>query len=69
MDGRRRRATNLVDYRALNRQCMTLEVLYERMVEGMHIGDEADDLMAAITLLRAICKEQPFPEGMNQPED
>ena len=39
------------------------------MVEGMHIGDEADDLMAAITLLRAICKEQPFPEGMNQPED
>ena len=61
--------TIIVDYRALNRQCMTLEMLYERMVEGTHIGDEADDLEASITLLRAICKERPFPEGMNQPED
>ena len=66
MDGRRRRVTIIVDYRALNRQCMTLEVLYERMVEGMHIGDEADDLMAAITLLRGYLQRTTLPRR-NEP--
>ena len=58
--------TIIVDYNALKRQLRTLVDAYERMVSGPHVGDEADDLLAAITLLTAIRKERPFPEGVNQ---
>tara|TARA_B100001287_G_scaffold275866_1_gene284794 strand:- start:763 stop:942 length:180 start_codon:yes stop_codon:yes gene_type:complete len=58
--------TIIVDYNALKRQLRTLEALYGRMVSGPHVGDEADSLSAAYTLLWAIYNERPFPEGMNQ---
>ena len=58
--------TIIVDYNALKRQLRTLEALYGRMVSGPHVGDEADDLLAAITLLWAVYNERPFSEGVNQ---
>jgi len=61
--------TIIVDYNALKRQIRTLEALYGKMVSGPHVGDAADDLLAACALLIAILSERPFPEGMNQPED
>lgn len=61
--------TIIVDYTALDRQCRNLQRLYDAITSVAHIGDDADDLLAAITLLRAILNERPFPEGVNQPED